>query len=168
MISDKMQERLNKQLNVELQSAYQYVAMSAYCQSISMVGAAHWFSLQVREELAHATKFFNYITNQEGRVQLLPLAKPEENFASLHDVFEKTLAHEKFVTAELNDLIGFAMQHKDHATYVFLQWFLTEQVEEEATVATILASLKLAGNNGQGLLLIDRELGGRQPEADAE
>ncbi len=154
-------------MNVEFYSAYAYLSMSAYCRLLSMNGFAHWLETQAREELLHATKMYNYLNDQGAPVTLLPIDQPPTRFQSLVEVFEKALAHERHVTALLNDLTGFALQEKDHATHTFLQWYITEQVEEEATVNDILQSLKLVKDSGQGQLMLDRELAARTPEVNS-
>ena len=155
-------ENLNKQLNRELYSSYLYLSMSAYCASQNLSGCAHWFRLQSQEEETHGMKIYDFILQRDGEVVLEGIQKPLGQFESIVDVFEKAYAHEKHVTQCLNDLAGVAMQEKDHATAIFLQWFITEQIEEEANVKGLLENLKLAGGSGQGLLMIDRELGGRK------
>jgi len=161
MISKKIQGTLNEQLNLELYSAYSYLAISAYCSSIAMNGAAKWFFLQAQEELIHGEKVFRYLNDQEAEVVLTEIARPEEKYDSLLSAFKAALGHERSVTNSLNNLAGLCLEEKDHATHIFLQWFITEQIEEEATVSEIIDSLKLAGNSGEGMLLIDRELGAR-------
>ncbi|MCB0345211.1 MAG: ferritin [Bdellovibrionales bacterium] len=156
-----MIDLLNKHLNVELFAAYQYLAISAYCHSINMNGAAKWMQLQSQEELMHAMKFYNFINDREGRIVLEPIKQPKTEFSSLLEAFEAALGHERHVTSEIHNLVAEALERKDHATHTFLQWFVTEQLEEEATVVEIVQSLKLVGDNGHGLLMIDRELGSR-------
>ncbi len=166
MISKKMEERLNQHLNAEFYSAYLYLSISGYCKRKSMNGFANWFYVQFQEELSHALKFYNYINDQGGTLTLLPLEQPPTTFSSLIEVFEKSLAHEKHVTTLLNDLSSFSLTEKDHATNIFLQWFITEQIEEEDSVTDILESVKLVKDSGQGLLMLDRELGSRSFQAE--
>jgi len=168
MISEKMQEQLNKQLNVEFFSAYLYLAGAAYCHSISMNGFAHWFEVQAREELVHGMKFYKFLNDRGGTVKLRPIDQPPATFESLVQLFEKGYEHEKHVTSLLNALVGFSLEDKDYATNAFLQWFITEQIEEESTVSDLLQALKLIKNDGQGLIMLDRELAGRPMEAEGE
>jgi ferritin len=161
MISDSMHAALTEQLNHEFRSAYLYLAMSAYCSHADFNGAAHWFKQQYEEEHFHATKVYDYLIEQGARVPLAPLGEPRADYDSLLDVFEASLEHEQEMTSRLNDLSDQALSEKDHATYNLLQWFVNEQIEEEATVAAIIAKLRLVGTDGYGLLMVDNELGGR-------
>ncbi len=161
MISKKMTEKLNYQLNREIFSAYLYVSMAAYAMSEGFAGTANWFNIQVQEELVHAQKFYNYINGQGERVILAAIEAPEIDFNSLKDLFEKTLKHEKEVTALINGLVALARKENDYATDAFLQWFVTEQVEEELNPTEILQKLKIAGNDGNALFMIDKDLGQR-------
>lgn len=168
MLSSKMAERLNQHLNVELYSGYLYLAMSAYCKSESMNGFANWFFVQAQEETAHALKFYNYINDQSQPVTLFQIDQPPTKFSSFVEVFEKSLSHEQHVTSCINELLTCSLQEKDHATHAFLEWFITEQVEEEASVKDILDSVKRVKDSGQGLLMLDRELATRKFTAPAE
>jgi ferritin len=162
MISKNMTEALNKHLNNEFYSAYLYLGMSAKCQSMGLKGAANWFMAQYNEEMDHAMRFYNYILDQGEEVELFDIKRTEIKEETLKELFEKTLEHERIVTQYINELMDLALQEKDHATMAFLQWFVTEQIEEESTVADILDQLKLVENSGNGLFMIDRELGQRQ------
>ena len=164
MISDVMAERLNQQLNEEFFAFYKYTAMSAYCSSISLNGFAHWFALQASEEQAHAMKFYNYLLEQDRNVVLLPLKQPKNNFESIVEVIELSLQSEQHVTKCINELMGLALKESDFATNAFLQWFITEQVEEEATVRDILDRVKMVKDSSEGLLHLDREVSSRSPE----
>ncbi|MBE0517404.1 MAG: ferritin [Methanophagales archaeon] len=161
MLSEKMEEALNKQLNNELYSAYLYLSMSAYSTYIGLKGFANWFMVQYQEETVHALKFYNYILDQGGRVKLMAIAQPMAEFKSPMDLFEKTLQHEKFITKCINDLVDHAIAEKDHAANIFLQWFVTEQIEEEGNDNEIIAKLKLVGEDGPALLMLDKELASR-------
>jgi ferritin len=161
MISEKMTEALNEQVNREMYSAYLYMSMSAYCNTIGLKGFANWFMVQYHEEMVHAMKIFEYIMRQAGRVRLKPLADPPSDFSSPLDMFEKTLEHERFITRSINERMDLAISERDHATQIFLQWYVNEQVEEEENDNDIIAQLKLIGDNPQGLLMLDRELAGR-------
>ena len=167
MISATMQKALAEQLNLEFYSAYLYLAMSAYCNHIDFNGSAHWLKLQYEEEHLHATKIYNYLIEQGVHVLLDEVKSPPSEFGSILDVFRASLKHEQEMTASLNDLSDQALKEKDHATYNLLQWFVNEQVEEEATVSGIISKLKLVKDDGYGLLMIDNELGSRAQLADA-
>ncbi|PLX69302.1 MAG: ferritin [Denitrovibrio sp.] len=168
MVSDKMAKALNAQLNFELYSAYVYLAMSAHADSVGLKGFANWFNAQYQEEMMHAMKFFNYIMDR-AEVELEQIDKPRKEYKDALEMFEETLKHEQEVTARINELATLAIDEKDHATNTFLQWFINEQVEEEATVKEILDKLKLAGATGPGLFMVNNELGTRTfaPPADA-
>jgi ferritin len=165
MISESMQTALSEQLNREFASAYLYLSMSAYCSHAEFSGAAHWFKGQYEEEQEHATKVYEYLIEQGAQVGLDDIDRPCADFGSLLGAFEASLAHEQEQTARLNDLSDRALGEKDHATYNLLQWFVNEQVEEEATVGAIIAKLRLVGEDGYGLLMIDNELGERIAQA---
>jgi len=161
MLSDKMQEALNTQLNKEMYSAYLYMAMSAYSSYTGLKGFANWFMVQYQEEMLHAMKIYSYINDQGGQVKLAAIEQPATEFESPLDMFEKTLAHEKFITKSINELVDLAIVEKDHATNIFLQWYVTEQIEEEGNDNEIIARLKLVGEDGNGLLMVDKELAAR-------
>ncbi len=161
VLSDKMVEALNTQLNKELYSAYLYLSMSAYSTFKGFRGFANWFMVQYQEEMIHAMKIYNYVNSQGGQIRLLAITQPPTEFGSPLQIFEKTLEHERFVTKSINGLIDLASQEKDHATTIFLQWFVTEQIEEEANDNDIISRLKLVGSDGNGLLMLDKELGAR-------
>lgn len=161
MISKKIAKELNEQLNHEFYSAYLYLSMSAYCSKMDFNGAANWFLLQYQEELDHATRIYNYLIEQDATISLKSIDKPEKKFGTLLETFQKSLEHEQMMTQRLNILSNKALKEKDHATYNLLQWFVNEQVEEEATVGEIISKIKLVKDNGYGLLMIDNELGKR-------
>lgn len=161
MLSETMQEALNTQLNKELFSAYLYLSMSAYSTYSGLKGFANWFMVQYQEEMVHAMKLYTYINDQGGQVKLRAIEQPATEFESPRDMFEKTLAHEKFITRSINELVDLAIAEKDHATNIFLQWFVTEQIEEEGNDNEIIARLKLVGEDGNGLLMLDKELAAR-------
>jgi len=160
MISNAMAQRLNKQINKEFYSAYFYMSMSAHSESENLKGAAAWFTAKYDEEMAHAMKLYHYLHDQGARVELEAVDKPPTQYAGVLDMFEKTLAHEQEVTAAFNDLVEAALAEKDHATSIFLHWFVTEQIEEEATVSSIIGRVRLVGERGEGLFMIDNELSG--------
>jgi ferritin len=161
MIAKRIEEALNGQIKNELYSGYLYLAMSAYCTSEGIPGAAHWFMAQSQEESAHAMKLYDYIHQKGGRVALLPIDAPPTEFGSLLDIYKMVLKHEEGVTANFNDLMEIALEERDHATRIFLEWFVSEQVEEEAHTREIIDQLKMAGDHNASLMMIDKELGQR-------
>jgi len=161
MASKKMIEAVNDQIHAETYSAYLYMSMSAYCSLIGLKGAATWFFVQTQEEMCHALKFYMYINSVGGHVVLKAIEKPPAQFKSLTEMYEASLKHEKYITGRINDLVNLARDEKDHATEVFLQWFVTEQIEEEQNDVDVLARLKLAGKDGSALFMVDNELGTR-------
>ncbi|MEA1993731.1 MAG: ferritin [Euryarchaeota archaeon] len=164
MLSEKMVEALNKQINKEIYSAYLYMSMSAYSEYTGLNGFANWFMVQYREEMEHAMKIYDYLNDQGKQVKLMSVEQPPTEFESAMDMFEKTLEHEKFITKSINDLVDLAIKENDHATQIFLQWFVTEQIEEEGNDNEIIAKLKLAGTKGNGLFMMDKELAERKSE----
>lgn len=160
-LSKKMQDALNEQIREELASAYIYLSMAAYCESINLSGFAHWMQAQSNEEMEHAMKFYGYIHGRGGRVVLEALEQPPVEFAGPVDVFEKTLAHEQYITGRIHNLYGMALEEKDYASLSTLQWYVDEQVEEEESATEILELLKMAGDKGQGLIMLDRHLARR-------
>jgi ferritin len=160
-LSKKMQDALNNQIKEEMASTYIYLSMAAYCESINLGGFAHWMEGQAREEWAHAMKFYNYIHERGGRVMLQAIEQPPVEFEGPVDVFEKTLAHEQFITGCIHDLYALAAAEKDYASLGVLQWFVDEQVEEEKSATDILNMLKMVGDKGQGLIMLDRQLAQR-------
>lgn len=161
MISKKIQNALNEQLNVEFYSSYIYLSMSAYFESNDLQGFARWFRLQADEEYAHAMKIFDYIYQIGGEVKLLKIDGPKTDWDSFLEVFQDTYEHEQKVTKSINDLLELSYAEKDHATVNFLQWFVSEQVEEEATAQQNVKKMKMIGDNKAGLFMIDKELGAR-------
>jgi len=158
MIKQSMADALNRQINNEFFSAYLYLGMSGYCASRGLRGAASWLMAKYREEQLHAMKIYRYVLDQGAVVELQAVARPAQEFAGLIDVLEKTLTHERGVTESINAMMDVAVAERDHASQVFLQWFVTEQIEEEAVVGDILNRLRLVGGQGEGLFLIDNEL----------
>ena len=153
-----MQDALNEQINKEFYSAYMYLAMSAYCNNLGLQGFAHWMRMQFEEESLHVTKMYDYILGQGGTVQLKTIEQPPEEYGSPLEVFEETLQHEQYVTGLIHKLMDLAVEEHDYATQTFLQWFVTEQVEEEATVSDIVAPLRMVGSDKGGLMMIDQQL----------
>jgi ferritin len=166
MLSEKMQEALNGQINAETYSAYLYLSMSAYLESINLPGFAAWMRVQASEEMKHAMKFYEHITERRGRVTLKAVAAPPKEWSSPLNVFEDVFKHEQKVTGLIHDLVKLAGAEGDHAAGAFLQWFVTEQVEEEASADAVLQKLKLVGDSPGPLFMLDHELGRRQAGGD--
>jgi len=161
MISKKIQDALNDQVAYEFYSAHIYLSMSAYLESIDLPGLANWMRIQYQEEVFHAEKLFDYIIERDGRAILANWEAPPTEWKSPLDAFEGALAHEQKVTARFNKHMDLAIAEKDHASQIFLQWFVNEQVEEESTVRTIIQQLKMLGDSKAGIFQLDRELGQR-------
>lgn len=161
MLNQKMLAALNGQMNNEFYSAYLYLSMAAACVAMGLKGAANWFTVQFQEEMLHFRKFYDYILSQGGAVTLAAVKAPPAAYKSLLDMFEQTLRHEQFITKCINDLADLALQEKDHASAAVLQWFVTEQVEEEANDNDVLARLRLVGSDGNGLFILDKDLATR-------
>ena len=162
MIKQELQKALNEQLNKELYSEYLYLAMSAYFAEKDLTGAASFSGKQAAEEHTHAIKLFHYILNRGGHVELAKIDAPKIGFKGFLDVFEQTLEHERFITKSIDELVDLAIKSNDHSLTSFLQWYVDEQVEEEATFTTLLGKIKMVGETGASLLIIDGELGKRQ------
>ncbi|TET46537.1 ferritin [candidate division TA06 bacterium] len=161
MLAKKIQEALSKQLNAELYSSYLYLSMSAYFEARNLPGFANWMRVQTQEELTHAMKFYDFINERGGRVILEKIDGPPTDWDSPVAVFDHVYKHEQKVTGLINDLVNLAIAEKDHATNSFLQWFVSEQVEEESSANDVLEKVKLVGKSGDGLLMTDRELAQR-------
>ena len=161
MISKNMAQSLNKHMNLELFSAHLYLSMSSVTNEMGLKGAANWFMVQYREELVHFMKFYTYFVDQGYNVELTANKAVPNKYKSLLDILEKTLTHEQLITKCINELIEQAVQEKDHATQIFLQWFITEQIEEENNDRDLIAKLKIVGDNGHGILMIDSEMAQR-------
>lgn len=161
MISQKMQDALNGQVNAEFYSAHLYLAMAAYFESIDLPGAASWMRVQFQEEQAHALKIVDYVIERDGQAAIKGFDDPPTQWDSVLDAFQTAYAHEQHVTALINGLVDVARAESDHAAEIFLQWFVNEQVEEEASVKAIIQQLKMIQGSGDGMFLIDRELTAR-------
>ncbi|MCD4685258.1 MAG: ferritin [Anaerolineae bacterium] len=160
-LSDKIQAAMNQQINAELHSAYIYLSMSAYFEDEGFSGMANWMRQQYEEEVVHALKFFDYINERRGRVILEPIAAVPNEWESPLAVFEAALGHEEKVSAMILAIMNLAVEEKDRASVSFLNWYVDEQVEEEASADAVVQKLKLAGNSPQALLFLDAELGQR-------
>ena len=161
MISKKIQSALNDQLNAEFYAAYLYLGMSACFHATGLNGFSDWMRVHAQEEMMHGMKIYEFLNSRDGKVELKQIDAPPGKWSSTLAAFENALKHEKEVTAQINNLVDLAVGERDHATNVFLQWFVTEQVEEEATIGKIVAQLKLIGTDGNGLFLLDRDMGSR-------
>lgn len=161
MLQKKMLAALNEQINWEFYSAYLYLAMSARFQALNMPGGANWMNVQFQEELAHAMKFFTYVTDRGGEVKLGAIGEPPRNWESGVEMFEAALGHEQQVTKRIDNLADLALQLKDHATHQILQWFIAEQVEEEASAELLLGKFRLAQDQPGALFHVDTEMAAR-------
>lgn len=157
----KMMDAFNEQIKNEFYSAYMYLSMSAYFADSGLPGFASWMRVQAREEVTHATKMYDYVLSRGGKVVLKAVDTPPSTWKSPLAVLESGLTHEKFVTKCLNEMTDLAIKQKDHASQIFLTWYVTEQVEEEQSFSDIVSALKLISGDGRGLLMLDRELGAR-------
>jgi ferritin len=161
MLDKEMESALNNQLNAEMYSAYLYLSMAAYFQSINLGGFANWMRVQNQEEMVHAMKFYDFINERGGRVTLKPIDVPATQWESPLAAFEAAYAHEQKVTGLINNLVETALEKRDHATNIFLQWFVSEQVEEEDSANEIVQKINLVGEAKGGMFMLDRELGQR-------
>jgi len=161
MISKKMNDAINKQVAAEFYSAHLYLSMSSYLESIDLPGFANWMRVQYQEETFHGEKLFDHIIERDGRAVLIDFDAPPAEWDSVLAIFEEAYKHEQKVTSLINNLVDIAMAEKDHASYNFLQWFVDEQVEEEASVKTIVQQLKMVNESKSGLFMMDREVGAR-------
>ena len=161
MLNKTVQDAINDQIKHEFYSAYLYLSMSAYCETINLPGFAHWMRQQHQEELAHAMKFFDFVNDREGSVELQAIDQPPSEFQSPLDIFQQALEHERKISGLINRLYELAVREKDYPTQTLLQWFITEQVEEEKNASQIVEQLKMTGGDSTALLLLDRELAAR-------
>lgn len=161
MISQVMQDAINAQIKAELDSAYLYLSMAAYFEASNLPGFAHWMKFQAKEEYSHAMKFFGFLNERGGQVFLKALDEPESKFSSVVDVFERTYKHEQQVTALINALYELALKEKDYPSQILLQWYVNEQVEEEAHASQILEMLKMAEGKSYALIPMDAHMGKR-------
>jgi len=161
MIKEKMEQALNKQLNAEMYSSYLYLSMSGVLERMGLPGFANWMRVQAQEETAHAMKFYGHIIERGGTVKLAAIKAPLRDWSSVLEICEATMEHEQMITGLINELVDLAMAEKDHASNMFLQWFVTEQVEEEANVDDIIQKLKLTEEAKGALFLMDKDMGAR-------
>ena len=165
MLSDKMSKALNEQMTYEFQSWYIYAAMMAHFEEMSLTGFANWMHVQSQEEMAHAMKFYRFIADSNAKVDFGPLDKPKSDYGTVLEAFEEVLAHEQEVTKRIHALADLAIEERDHATHQFLQWFIAEQVEEEAVVGDVVAQVRFVKEDASALFMIDRELAKRSIES---
>jgi ferritin len=161
ILGKKMESAINEQINAELYSAYLYLSMAAYGEAANLPGLAHWMRAQANEEVEHAMKFFNYVTERGGRVTLTAIDQPRADWESPLNVFEQVLEHEQKVTGLINGLYEIALAENDYASQVLLHWYIDEQVEEEANAQQIVETLRMIGDQPQALVMLDKELGQR-------
>ena len=161
MLGKKMESAFNGQINKEMYSAYLYMAMSAYADENGLKGTAHWFKVQFHEEMAHAMKLYEYVHDQGNTVSLGAIEKPSGNFTTALSLFKAALTHERYISGSINDLMELALDEKDYASRTFLEWYVTEQVEEEKNVNDIIQTLGMIGDNSAALYLYDKELSAR-------
>jgi ferritin len=161
VFTEKVQKALNDQIHHELESAYIYLSMAAYFESANFPGFAHWMKMQFEEEMLHTFRFYDYIHSRGAKVTLQAIEAPPEDYKSSLAVFEKSLAHEQKITADIHNLYALAMEEKDYPSLSFLQWFIDEQVEEEEHVGGVVEDIKRVSDSDQGMLMLDRELGQR-------
>ena len=161
MITKKMQDALNEQINAELYSAYLYLSMVAYFESVNLPGFATWMRAQTQEEVVHAMKIYDYVNERGGRVILKSIGEPQAEWKSALAAFEAAYQHEQKVTALINGLVNLAIEEKDHAANMFLQWFVNEQVEEESSADAIVQKLKLMADAPGAMYMLDNEMGQR-------
>ncbi|MBK6424088.1 MAG: ferritin [Gemmatimonadetes bacterium] len=159
--SKGLQQAMNDQIRKEFESAYIYLSMAAWMEDQNLPGFAAWLRLQAREESTHAMKIFDHLIDRGCRVELQPLAGPPTDFKSSLHIFQEVKKHEEKVTKSINDLYGLALDDRDYASQVFIQWFITEQVEEEKNSSQVLESVRRVGDNQAALVMLDRELGSR-------
>jgi ferritin len=161
MIGEKISKAFNEQVKHEAFSAYLYLQMAAYLHGEGLDGCGHWMRVQAMEEMTHAMKFFDHIIERGGTVELLEIEKPQAEWDSPLEAFRAALKHEQFITGKINDLVTLAAGENDYASRSMLQWFVDEQVEEEANAEKNVSNFEIAGDSGQGILMIDREMGTR-------
>jgi ferritin len=164
MLSKKMLDALNEQINFELSSAYVYLSMATHFDAANLSGFANWMKVQYQEETEHAMKFYGHVYDRGGAVTLKAIAQPPTKFKNPIDVFKQVLEHEKKVTASIHEIYALAAKENDYATQNFLQWFINEQVEEEKNAAEIIETLKISGESGPALLMMDRHLASRKED----
>jgi ferritin len=157
----KLVKAINDQLNFEIYSSYLYFAMSSHLKSMNLNGFANWMDVQAKEEMTHVMKFYNYLHDRGEDVELEAVDKPPKSWKSVQEIFEQAYKHEQLVSSKINKLADMSLAVKDHATNVFLQWFINEQIEEEANALNVVQQVKMFKDSPNGLFMIDRELAQR-------
>ena len=165
MISQTIQDALNHQINLEQYSAQLYLAMGAHCETLSFKGFAHWLRVQAGEETAHAVKLIDFLLDRKGKLELKPIAAPPQEFGGVIQVFEQTLAHEMGITQKINALFDLSRTEKDYASEITLQWYVSEQVEEESNVGQVVDHLHAVGDQGGGIWYLDSRMAKRMAKA---
>ena len=163
-VKSEIEKAINEQIQAEFQSAYLYLAMSAQFNEMGLAGFAHWLRLQWEEETEHALKLYDFLISRDGSITLGKIDKPKISFESPLEAFEQVLAHEQYITGRINDLYDLATTHRDYPLQTLLHWFIDEQVEEEDSARAVIDTLRLIGDTGSNLFLLDRELGARPSE----
>lgn len=168
MLNKRIEEALNSQIQAEFYSAYLYLSISAYFETLNLVGFAHWTRMQYEEEQGHALKLFDYVHERGGHAALLEIVQPEHKWDSPLAAFKEILGHEQMITGRINQLVNIAIEESDHATVAMLQWFVTEQVEEEARADQIVQEMTLIKDSPSGLFMLNRELMQRTAEPSTD
>ena len=161
MLSEKMEKAINEQINAEIYSSYLYMSMAAWCDAKQLAGFGHWLKVQAQEEMTHAIKFYNFVNDRGGKVVMTTIQGPETEWESTLALMEGVLAHEQKVTGLINKLMDVAMEERDHASTSFLQWFIDEQVEEEASADEVVGKLKMIEQTQGGIYMLDKEMAAR-------
>ena len=161
MIKDNICDALNAQINMEYHSSYSYLAMSKFFLEQNLNGLANWMRIQAQEELIHGMKIYDFVDERDGIINFTDIKQPRQKWDSPIDVFEEALKNERAVSESIYDIVDLSLSERDHATNTFLQWFVAEQVEEESTIKEVIDNLRLVGNDGNGLFLLDRDMGQR-------
>ena len=166
MLSEKLQQALNDQLNSEFYAAYTYLSLAAYFEDLDLNGFSHWMKIQYQEELMHAEKVYAFINDRDGRVKLQVVAAPPSEWDSPLAAFKFALQSERALSGRIYSVVDEALAERDHATHTFMQWFVNEQVEEEAIIRDIVSDLERIADSRDGLFLMDRDLAGRKPQSE--
>lgn len=161
MIPKKVEKAMNKQMNLEMYSSYIYLSMAAYFDSLNLDGFAHWMRLQAQEEMSHSMKLFDFILERDGTIDLAAVKAPPKAWKTPLAAVREALKHEKLNTTQINDLMNLAFSEKDHATRIFLQWFVAEQVEEESSASKLVEKVKLVEKDSGAMFILDQDLGKR-------
>ena len=161
MLKPRVEEAINAQIQRELYSSYLYLSMAAHLASRNLPGFSHWLNVQAQEEMIHVIKFYTHVLDRGGKVTLQAIEAPPHEWPTLEAIFQATLAHERYITENIHDLVDIAAAERDHGTHAFLQWYVNEQVEEEKNAEDLLAKIQLLGGTGHGVFMMDRDLAAR-------